>query len=173
MLTVILTPPVAAGYQIGAQSHCDWQRAGLRTSQKGGFMSFSHSRSLAFAIGIVLAGCGDNSSNPGTGGMGGSGGVGGGAGVGGSGGSGGAGGDGGPGGADGGGTSLNPNVAPGGNFDLSLWELQEPVGSPGAPRTIPPSQLAGANGFQDAYFFTDSTDGSMTFWDPENGVTTP
>jgi len=31
----------------------------------------------------------------------------------------------------------------------------------------------GPNGFQDSYFFSDKTDGSMTFWDPENGVTTP
>jgi hypothetical protein len=68
--------------------------------------------------------------------------------------------------------ALDPNVAPGGNFDLSLWELQEPIGSPGAPTTIPPAQLVGANGFHDMYFFTDPTDGSMTFWDPENGVTT-
>jgi hypothetical protein len=30
----------------------------------------------------------------------------------------------------------------------------------------------GANGYHDTYFFTDPTDGSMTFWDPENGVTT-
>ena len=71
------------------------------------------------------------------------------------------------------GGGLNPSVAPGGNFDLSLWELQEPVGSPGSPTTIPPSQLEGANGFQDSYFYTDSGDGAMTFWDPENGVTTP
>jgi hypothetical protein len=80
------------------------------------------------------------------------------------------------GGHDAGGTtdggSLDPNVAPGGNFDLSLWELQEPVGSPGAPTTIAPAQLTGPNGFQDTYFFTDPTDGSMSFWDPENGVTT-
>ena len=76
-------------------------------------------------------------------------------------------GDGGPGGG-----ALDPTVAPGGNFDLSLWELQEPVGSPGAPTTISPSQLQGPNGYQDKYFFTDPTDGSMTFWDPENGVTT-
>jgi hypothetical protein len=68
---------------------------------------------------------------------------------------------------------LNPHVAPGGNFDLSLWELQEPVGAPGAPTTIAPAQLVGPNGYHDAYFFTDSSDGSMTFWDPENGVTTP
>jgi hypothetical protein len=69
--------------------------------------------------------------------------------------------------------ALNPNVAPGGNFDLSHWELQLPVGSPGSPTTIPASQLQGPNGFQDSYFFTNKTDGSMSFWDPENGVTTP
>ncbi len=70
----------------------------------------------------------------------------------------------------GGGGGLNPGVAPGVNFDLALWELQEPVGSPGAPTTILPAALA--MGFQDAYFYTDKTDGAMTFWDPENGVTT-
>jgi hypothetical protein len=64
-------------------------------------------------------------------------------------------------------------VAPGGNFDLSRWELQEPIGSPGAPVTISPARLEGPNGFHDSYFFTDPTDGSMTFWDPESGVTTP
>jgi hypothetical protein len=67
---------------------------------------------------------------------------------------------------------LDPNAAPGGNFDLSIWQLQEPVGSPGAPTTFSPAQLEGAKGHQDKYFFTDPTDGSMTFWDPEDGVTT-
>jgi hypothetical protein len=75
--------------------------------------------------------------------------------------------------SSGGGGGLNPSVAPGGNFDLSLWELQLPVGSPGSPTTILPSQLEGPNGFQDSYFYTASSDGAMTFWDPENGVTTP
>jgi hypothetical protein len=70
-------------------------------------------------------------------------------------------------------TGLNPKVAPGANFDLSIWELQEPYGSPGAPTTYVSSQLKGASGHQSAYFFTDPTDGAMTFWDPENGVTTP
>lgn len=69
--------------------------------------------------------------------------------------------------------ALNPNVAPGGNFDLSRWELQLPTGSPGSPTTIPSSRLVGPNGFQDSYFYTNKTDGSMSFWDPENGVTTP
>ena len=70
------------------------------------------------------------------------------------------------------GGNLDPTVAPGGNFDLSLWELEEPIGSPGAPTTISPAQLQGPSGFHDTYFFTDPTDGSMSFWDPEKGVTT-
>lgn len=69
--------------------------------------------------------------------------------------------------------ALNPGVAPGGNFNLSVWELQEPTGSPGSPTTITPSRLEGSSGYQDSYFFTDKSDGSMSFWDPENGVTTP
>jgi Alginate lyase/Carbohydrate binding module (family 35) len=69
--------------------------------------------------------------------------------------------------------ALNPNVSPGGNFDLSTWELQLPIGSPGSPTTILPAQLEGANGYSNpAYFWTDKTDGSMTFWDPGAGVTT-
>ncbi len=67
---------------------------------------------------------------------------------------------------------LRPSVSPGGNFDLSLWELQEPIGTAGSPTTIGPTALEGPNGFHDAYFFTDPSDGAMTFWDPENGVTT-
>jgi hypothetical protein len=71
-------------------------------------------------------------------------------------------------------TALSPSVAPGGNFNLSIWELQLPTGSPGSPTTILPSQLQGASGYQNpSYFWTDKNDGSMTFWDPESGVTTP
>jgi Alginate lyase len=69
---------------------------------------------------------------------------------------------------------LDPGVSPGGNFNLSVWELQLPVGSPGSPTTISPSELEGASGYSNpAYFWSDKTDGSMTFWDPESGVTTP
>ncbi|WP_394846437.1 polysaccharide lyase family 7 protein [Pendulispora brunnea] len=69
--------------------------------------------------------------------------------------------------------TLERHVAPGGNFDLSVWELQEPVGPPGHPTTIASARLRGPNGFQDRYFYTDSNDdGSMTFWTPENGSTT-
>jgi hypothetical protein len=70
-------------------------------------------------------------------------------------------------------SKLSTTVAPGGNFNLSVWELQEPVGSPGSPRTITSSQLQGAKGYQDSYFYTDKNDGAMTFWAPEKGVTTP
>lgn len=71
---------------------------------------------------------------------------------------------------------LDPTVAPGGNFDLSIWQLQEPIGSasaPDSPNMVSPKDLMGPNGFHDKYFFTDPQDGAMTFWDPENGVTTP
>jgi hypothetical protein len=71
-------------------------------------------------------------------------------------------------------TTLDPAVSPGGNFDLSIWQLQLPIGSPGAPTTIQPSQLEGPRGYTNpAYFWTDKNDGSMTFWAPEKGVTTP
>ena len=66
--------------------------------------------------------------------------------------------------------ALEPNLPPGKNFDLRLWELQEPVGPPGAPTTVGAAALA--RGFHDPYFFTDPTDGAMTFWVPQNGVTT-
>ncbi len=69
--------------------------------------------------------------------------------------------------------AADPGVAPGGNFNLSVWELQEPIGSPGSPTTIPSSELQGDDGFQDSYFYTDTRDGAMTFWAPEKGVTTP
>ena len=66
--------------------------------------------------------------------------------------------------------SLRTDVPPGGNFDLSHWSLDEPIGVPGAPVVIPASALAGPSGFHDAYFFTDPVDGAMTFWAPESGV---
>jgi alginate lyase len=71
------------------------------------------------------------------------------------------------------GEPLNRTVAPGGNFDLSLWELQEPIGAVDNPTTILPGQLTGSHGFQDMYFFTDQTTGAMDFFDPStNCVTT-
>ncbi|KAJ2978634.1 hypothetical protein NQ176_g3707 [Zarea fungicola] len=72
-------------------------------------------------------------------------------------------------------TALNPSCAPGGNFDLSKWSLQEPVaGSDGQPRSISSSQLQGCNGYKDQWFSTGS-DGSMVLKVPERSqcVTTP
>jgi hypothetical protein len=69
-------------------------------------------------------------------------------------------------------SGLRTDVSPGGNFDLRVWELQEPIGAPGAPTMITSKQLVGPSGFHDAYFFTDTTDGAMTFWTPESGVHT-
>lgn len=65
---------------------------------------------------------------------------------------------------------LNLKVAPGGNFDLSKWDLQLPTGSK-TFTTILSSQLKGPYGYQDIYFYTDKTDGAMTFMDPTTGVT--
>lgn len=60
--------------------------------------------------------------------------------------------------------ALNPSCAPGGNFDMSPWELQLPIGSPGKPDTESSSQLQGCSGYQDPqhlYFFTESGDGAL------------
>ncbi|GAA1639978.1 polysaccharide lyase family 7 protein [Actinoplanes couchii] len=68
--------------------------------------------------------------------------------------------------------ALDPALPPGGNFDLSVWSLQLPVGSPGSPETISAARLK-AGYTNPSYFWTDKNDGSMTFWAPEKGVTTP
>ncbi|MFD7712160.1 polysaccharide lyase family 7 protein [Streptomyces sp. NPDC059785] len=67
--------------------------------------------------------------------------------------------------------AADPTKTPGENFDLGVWQLQEPVGSPGSPTTISSARLEA--GFEDDYFYTDTRDGAMTFWAPEKGVTTP
>jgi hypothetical protein len=75
--------------------------------------------------------------------------------------------------------ALNPNVAPGGNFNMTYWELQLPIGSTGDPETISSSQLQGDNGYENfSYFFTESGDGAMVMkvpGDPSDSgcVTTP
>ncbi|EPE35001.1 Concanavalin A-like lectins/glucanase [Glarea lozoyensis ATCC 20868] len=58
--------------------------------------------------------------------------------------------------------ALNTDCAPGGNFDLTGWNLQLSTGDPGKPDTIPGSQLAGCKGYQDkSTFYTDSKDGAL------------
>jgi len=69
--------------------------------------------------------------------------------------------------------ALNPKVAPGGNFDLSIWSLQLPTGEGTSPTTIHPAQLVGAYGYTDSnYFYSDKADGAMTLMDPQQGITT-
>ncbi|KAE9404266.1 family 7 polysaccharide lyase [Gymnopus androsaceus JB14] len=76
-------------------------------------------------------------------------------------------------------SALNPDCAPGGNFDLSIWELQLPIGSPGDPETISSSALEGCSGFENFnYFFTESGDGALVMKVPGSPassgcVTTP
>jgi hypothetical protein len=68
--------------------------------------------------------------------------------------------------------SLKTTVAPGGNFNLSIWQLQLPSGTTNNPDTYTPAQLAGPTGYTSAYFYTDPTDGAMTLMDCQDGVTT-
>jgi hypothetical protein len=76
-------------------------------------------------------------------------------------------------------TALDPSCAPGGNFDLSHWTLQLPIGSKGHPTTIPSSSLQGCSGYQNPkYFFTESGDGALVMKVPGSPsssgcVTTP
>jgi len=65
--------------------------------------------------------------------------------------------------------ALNSACAPGGNFDLSFWELELPIGPVNNPTTIPSSQLQGCNGYEDPahqYFFTESGDGALVMKAP-------
>ena len=75
--------------------------------------------------------------------------------------------------------TLDPNCAPGGNFNLSNWLLQLPYGKKGKPDTVSSSRLEGCYGYQNhSYFFTDSSDGSLVMKVPgspnsSHCVTTP
>lgn len=58
--------------------------------------------------------------------------------------------------------ALNPSCAPGGNLDLSPWQLQLPTGNQGDPTTISSGQLEGCSGYEDySTFFTESGDGAL------------
>ncbi|KAJ3894530.1 family 7 polysaccharide lyase [Lentinula edodes] len=75
--------------------------------------------------------------------------------------------------------ALDPSCAPGGNFDLSPWELQLPIGSTGSPETISSASLQGCSGWENFdYFFTESGDGALVMKVPGSPasagcVTTP
>jgi hypothetical protein len=54
-------------------------------------------------------------------------------------------------------------------IDLSIWQLQLPIGSGTTPTTISAVELV--TGFSDAYFYR-SLDGGQVFMDPATGITT-
>jgi len=71
--------------------------------------------------------------------------------------------------------ALDPNLPPGGNFDLSHWYLGLPVDSSGGTNgdsaSIPAAQLV--DGYTNALYFYTGSDGAMVFWAPVTGATTP
>ena len=68
---------------------------------------------------------------------------------------------------------LNPELPPGGNFDLTAFKLQLPVAQEGRMQEILPAVLAGRQGFTNSYFYTDRQDGSMTMMVPKTGAVSP
>lgn len=61
-------------------------------------------------------------------------------------------------------SAQDPNCAPGGNFDLSKFNLQLPVGTssnPNSPRTISSGDLQGCGGWSDRSYFFTSSSGSL------------
>ncbi|KAF9733358.1 hypothetical protein PMIN04_003176 [Paraphaeosphaeria minitans] len=56
---------------------------------------------------------------------------------------------------------LNPSCAPGGNFDLSKFNLQLPTGSAFHPDQITGSKLAGCSGYKSNVFHTNKSDGAL------------
>lgn len=66
-------------------------------------------------------------------------------------------------------TQLDPNIAPGRNFDLKDWKLQT-INSSNEAIDIPASNLV--SGYTSSLFYTDPNDGSIVFRVPSNGGTT-
>ena len=70
-------------------------------------------------------------------------------------------------------SKLNPEVAPGGNFDLTAWTLQLSEGT-GGERAVSAAELAGAHGYTDERFYTNSMDGAMILVVPQpEGASAP
>ena len=71
--------------------------------------------------------------------------------------------------------ALDPNLPPGGNFDLNHWYLQLPTSNgilTAASGTVDSASTAQlVAGFTNAYFYT-AADGAMIFWAPNNGART-
>lgn len=67
-------------------------------------------------------------------------------------------------------SAQDPSCSPGGNFDLSVWNLQLPTGpSSGGVDTIRASDLKGCGGYSsDEYFFTDPSTSAIVLRAPGN-----
>lgn len=64
--------------------------------------------------------------------------------------------------------SADPECAPGGNFDLSFWNLQLPTGEDGSMTIIKSADLQGCSGYTDSNFLTDDSTGAMVLIAPGN-----
>lgn len=64
--------------------------------------------------------------------------------------------------------AANADCAPGGNFDLSYWNLQLPTGQDGSIDMIRSQQLQGCNGYTGPTFFTDKSTGQIVMTAPGN-----
>jgi len=69
-------------------------------------------------------------------------------------------------------TIANPSCAPGGNFDLSYWNLQLPTGSAGSIDIIKSKALKGCSGYTSSNFFTDPSTGDIVLLAPGNPALT-
>ena len=67
-------------------------------------------------------------------------------------------------------TQLDPNIAPGKNFDLKDWKLQTINTADNTFKEISATKLVA--GYSSDLFYTDSGDGSVVFKVPSNGATT-
>ncbi|WP_187673503.1 polysaccharide lyase family 7 protein [Zestomonas carbonaria] len=69
--------------------------------------------------------------------------------------------------------ALDPDLPPGGNFDLDNWNITVPAAAPDGPAdrplTVYPPDLSGPFGYSSPWFYS-SDDGAMTFWAPVDGL---
>ncbi|WP_414475838.1 polysaccharide lyase family 7 protein [Microvirga sp. M2] len=67
--------------------------------------------------------------------------------------------------------SLNPDVAPSGNFSLSDWKITLPVDSSGKT-SGEALEVSDLSGYQNGKYFHTGSDGAMVFYAPVDGATT-
>jgi len=69
-------------------------------------------------------------------------------------------------------STLNPNLPPSGNFDLSAWKLQHYLDEDGNGRSDEVDEEDVANGYTNSDFFYTASDGGMVFRVPVAGAKT-